>query len=188
MELAHDIKEFLEREDIIENLDKNDFEYIYAKAYLALAPAAIGVLTATFEDCEIYPLQYMLESKRIPASYRENHEHISDIDRIPDLRNIGPRAYLATSIKKLDIPEGVTIINHHAFSYTDINEIILPSTIQMIGPEAFSWTRTRSVTFRGTTKQFKSTGLQYNKKLEWIKGSLIQVIECTDGIVGLPIS
>ena len=118
MEISEEILEFLNREDVQDALAQNNTQELYKLAvdanergYLSLC--GIGKLTSILIQAGIDPL---LGTTEIPVHFLSCQK----------------------SIRKFNIPEGVTKINGYAFRYTGLKSITIPDSVKVIGRFAFS--------------------------------------------------
>ena len=71
-------------------------------------------------------------------SNREGYPIIKSVSLPQSLRVIGRNAFSGTNIETIDIPEGVTRIEKHAFAFcTELKSIHLPETLVFLGKEMF---------------------------------------------------
>ena len=68
----------------------------------------------------------------------EGFTKVKEITLPNSLKRIGECAFLrCKSLEKLEIPEGVEILNNSAFEYCSLKEVILPSTLETIYYDTF---------------------------------------------------
>ena len=137
--LSH-LKDFLNRDDIMEALEQNNFSYIYSQFDIA-----VSYTVPTFT-------KLLLE---------EGIDFLSDVSIIPiscfqDL----------VLYEELIIPENITAIGDYAFcSTTCLYGLVIPETVKYMAWSCFNMTRCDNVVFKGTKEDFmnmKSGGMYYN--------------------------
>lgn len=157
MNITPYLKTFLNREDIKDLLNNNEF----TKLYEACAYSDRTYLTTILKEAGINPLPYL---KYIPDNFMTNNPDI-EIIKIPaqcsgigeeafgrcisltkvlfeegnNLRGIKRSAFYETHIKFIDLPYSLEFIGEFAFSHCDLSTFnIVASNPLIIGSNAFS--------------------------------------------------
>lgn len=89
------------------------------------------------------------------------------------------------SLNMIEIPESVSAIHDRVFYQCDeLKFVTLPKTIQYIGNEVFDGCGKLSfIKFNGTKEEFNKTNMA--KHQDWLLGSYIRKVKCTDGDIDL---
>lgn len=166
------------------DINENDFDHFYNSIFLKerVHIEIIGMMTKFFYEANIDPLEYIIQ---IP-SYYLFETHYNEEIIIPDhITKINDCAFTGCDFSKIIIPESVEYIGAGVFQNCHwLNIFILNKGIKAIGPDAFArCKRLNRIYYRGTIKEFKSTGL--HKKLMWRSESKIDLICCQDGNLNL---
>lgn len=113
----------------------------------------LGYLGYVFNGSYVYKNGRQVNVMEIPATYEHDgkvykftsvggycfgHVIIDEVILPNTIKNIGFQAFTWSSIKTINIPEGVTSISEQAFYNTsELQTATFPSTLKVIGPHAF---------------------------------------------------